>query len=69
MSQVYGFNDLADLTWYGDSHMAEFLTQWDHLVKRVEEPMSDNVGGMYYSVRLSAIGGHRPLQPRRPQPR
>ena len=25
MSQVYGLNDLTDLTWYGDNRMLDFL--------------------------------------------
>ena len=41
MSKVYGFNDIADITWYGDSAMTDFLTQKDHLVKSLEETMSE----------------------------
>ena len=36
MSQVYGLNDLTDLTWYGDNRMLDFLQQWDFILDHLE---------------------------------
>ena len=36
MSQVYGLNDLTDLTWYGDNRMLDFLHQWDFILDHLE---------------------------------
>ena len=36
MSQVYGLNDLTDLTWYGDGRMLDFLQQWDFILDHLE---------------------------------
>ena len=36
MSQVYGLNDLTDLTWYGDNRMLDFLQQWDFVLDHIE---------------------------------
>ena len=36
MSQVYGFNDMADLNWYSDTRMAEFLAQWGFILENIE---------------------------------
>ena len=36
MSQVYGLNDLTDLTWYGDNLMIDFLQQWDFILDHLE---------------------------------
>ena len=36
MSQVYGFNDITDLMWYGDNRMFEFLAQWEIMLDHIE---------------------------------
>ena len=36
MAQVYGLNDLADITWYGDNRMLDFLQQWDFVLENIE---------------------------------
>ena len=36
MSHVYGFNDLTDLSWYGDGRMLEFLAQWEFILDQLE---------------------------------
>eukprot|EP00974_Lingulodinium_polyedra_P073490 7114105-Lingulodinium_polyedra.AAC.1 len=41
MSQVYGFNDLTDLTWYGDDRMLEFMAQWGYIIDHLEEDVTD----------------------------
>ena len=36
MSQVYGLNDLTDLTWYGGNRMLDCLHQWDFILDHLE---------------------------------
>eukprot|EP00974_Lingulodinium_polyedra_P132293 11221163-Lingulodinium_polyedra.AAC.1 len=40
VSQVYGFNDLTDLNWYGDDRVLEFMAQWDYIIDHLEEEVS-----------------------------